>query len=120
FFPSLIALTKMKLISSRDRDIKETVALLKKKSKVYLAMNNRNPALDIARQLYNRLPIIYSSADRFDAVNVRWRGQLAENAKVLAFGNVLPEMNHNELVGWRVLQRQMHEMAVVFLRDADE
>ena len=53
-------------------------------------------------------------------VNVRWRGQLAENAKVLAFGHVIPEMNHNEIVGWKVLQRQMSEMAVVFLRDKFE
>jgi len=71
----------------------------------------------LAKQLANKLPIIYSSSARLDAVNVRWRGQLSENAKVLAFGNVLPEMNHNELVGWKVLQRHMNDMAVVFLHD---
>jgi glucose/mannose-6-phosphate isomerase len=65
-----------------------------------------------------KLPIIYSAADRFDIVNLRWRGQITENAKQLTFGHVLPEMNHNELVGWKVLRRMMEEeMVVLFLRD---
>ena len=80
-------------------------------------MNRQNPALRLAQQLHAKLPIIYSSADRFDVVNLRWRGQLAENAKVLAFGHVLPEMNHNELVGWNVLRRVMDESVAIFLRD---
>jgi glucose/mannose-6-phosphate isomerase len=120
FFAPLLALTKMKLIPSRERDIRETIALLKRKSKRYSALNKQNDALQLAKQLYNKLPIIYSAADRFDIVNLRWRGQLAENAKVLAFGHVLPEMNHNELVGWKVLRRYMEKMAVVFLRDKED
>ncbi|MDI6766247.1 MAG: bifunctional phosphoglucose/phosphomannose isomerase, partial [Bacteroidota bacterium] len=118
FFPILISLAKMKLIKSKDTDIKETIAMLKKKSKLYSASNDRNPAFQFAKQLYMKLPIIYSAADRFDIVNLRWRGQIAENAKQLAFGHVLPEMNHNELVGWKVLRRTMEEdLVVVFLRD---
>jgi glucose/mannose-6-phosphate isomerase len=50
-------------------------------------------------------------------VNTRWRGQIAENAKSLCFGHVLPEMNHNELVGWKVLKGLMKETQVIFLRD---
>ena len=61
--------------------------------------------------------MVYSSTERFDAVNTRWRGQIAENGKALAFGHVLPEMNHNELVGWKALRNQMSEMHVIFLRD---
>jgi glucose/mannose-6-phosphate isomerase len=120
FFAPLIALTKMKLISSRENDIKETIALLKRKSRMYSSLGKQNAALRIAKQLHGKLPIIYSSADRFDVVNLRWRGQLAENAKVLAFGHVLPEMNHNELVGWKVLRKQMKDLAVVFLRDKED
>ena len=29
-------------------------------------------------------------------------------------------MNHNELVGWKVLKRHMEQIAVVFLRDKDD
>src|SRR6266852_3822104 len=105
FFAPLIALTRAKLLPTKDKEIKETIRLLDDKAKVYASLNKRNPAYELAKQLYNKLPNIYSSSDRLDAVNLRWRGQLSENAKVLAFGNVLPEMNHNELVGWKVLQR---------------
>jgi glucose/mannose-6-phosphate isomerase len=64
--------------------------------------------------------VLYSSGERFDSVNTRWRGQIAENAKSLAFGHVLPEMNHNELVGWKVLTEQMREMQIIFLRDKND
>ncbi len=121
FFPILITLTKIKIIKSKNVDIKETIALLKKKSKVYSTINKNNPAVQLAKRLYMKLPIIYSAADRFDIVNLRWRGQIAENAKQLAFGHVLPEMNHNELVGWKVLRRIMEEdIAVIFLRDKED
>lgn len=121
FFPLLVALRKIGLIGPRDGDIRETIAAVKRKAKVYSSLDfEKNPALALARQLYGKLPIVYSAADRFDVVNLRWRGQFAENAKVLAFGHVIPEMNHNELVGWRVLQRQMQDMAVIFLRDAKD
>ena len=121
FFPTLLALSAMGCIPSKEKEIRETVRLLRRLSGTYGSLSNRkNPALELAKQLYNKLPVMYSSADRFDVVNTRWRGQLAENSKVLAFGHVLPEMNHNELVGWKVLKRQMKEMAVVFLRDAGD
>jgi glucose/mannose-6-phosphate isomerase len=121
FFPLLIALVKMKFIKPREKDIAETIGLLKRSAKRCGSLDpRRNPALQLAQRLYGKLPILYSAADRLDAVNLRWRGQLEENAKVLAYGNVLPEMNHNELVGWKVLRRHMNEMAVIFLRDRQD
>lgn len=121
FFPLLLALTRLKLAASRKRDIAETISLLKTKSDEYTNLTSpTNPALQIARQLHGRIGVIYSSTERFDAVNTRWRGQMAENAKTLVWGHVVPEMNHNELVGWRVLRERMQEMQVLFLRDKGE
>jgi glucose/mannose-6-phosphate isomerase len=128
FFPTLILMSKLKLISSPDKEILETISLLERKSKLYNSASGRkNPALELARKLSGKLPIIYSAADRFDVVNLRWRGQLSENAKMLAYGNVYPEMNHNELVGWsktfqggNVQTPHMNDMAVVYLRDKQD
>ncbi len=121
FFPLLITLGKAGLIKDRKRDIQETIALLRAKGPAYTDLTpEANPALALAEQLHGRLGVFYSSTERFDAVNTRWRGQMAENAKTLTFGNVLPEMNHNELVGWRVLTDLMRETQVVFLRDKDD
>ncbi len=118
FFPLLIALTRMGFTRDRQREIRETIALLEEKSALYATPDpGSNPALQLAELLQGRITVVYSSTENMDAVNTRWRGQIAENAKALCFGHVLPEMNHNELVGWNVLHQQMKEMQVVFLRD---
>jgi glucose/mannose-6-phosphate isomerase len=118
FFPSLVLFARLGLIAPKDKEIKETHQLLLALAQQYNALNNNeNRALALAEKLFGKLAIVYSSQDRFDTVNYRWRGQICENAKALAFGHILPEMNHNELVGWRVLEKQMKEMAVIFLRD---
>ncbi|HEY6952453.1 MAG TPA: SIS domain-containing protein, partial [Bacteroidota bacterium] len=121
FFPLLVALAKAGFVKSKDKDIRETIELLKKKAVEFGKPDaNGNPAFQLASKLKGKLPIIYSSSDHLDAVNVRWRGQIAENAKQLAYGNVLPEMNHNELVGWNVLKTLMKDLHVIFLRDKGE
>ncbi|MGI8892587.1 MAG: bifunctional phosphoglucose/phosphomannose isomerase [Bacteroidia bacterium] len=76
----------------------------------------RTKAKAIAGALFNNLPIIYSVAG-YEGVAVRFRQQLNENSKVLAWHHVLPEMNHNELVGWT---QENDELAVVILRNEDD
>ncbi|MFQ5797339.1 MAG: bifunctional phosphoglucose/phosphomannose isomerase [Bacteroidota bacterium] len=121
FFPMLITLNKLRLAKANQSAWKETVSLLKALSERYKdVVSTRNLAIDLAYRLKGKLPILYSSTERFDSVNLRWRAQLAENAKVLAFGNVLPEMNHNEVAGWHVLKDLMKNMAVIILRDRDD
>jgi glucose/mannose-6-phosphate isomerase len=121
FFPLLLALTKLGLIKSRAKDIAETVARLDDGAERFAGLEPAtNPALALAQKMHHRIAICYSSTERFDSVSTRWRGQIAENAKALSFGHVLPEMNHNELVGWKVLENEMREMVVVFLRDKDD
>ncbi|MGA9121644.1 MAG: bifunctional phosphoglucose/phosphomannose isomerase [Bacteroidota bacterium] len=121
FFPLLIALSKSGFIKDRKKDIQETITLLTRKAEECAdPTSDTNPALRLAQLFQNRLGIVYSSTERFDAVNTRWRGQMAENAKTLTFGHVLPEMNHNELVGWKTLTALMRETQVIFLRDKDD
>jgi glucose/mannose-6-phosphate isomerase len=118
FFPILVVLGALKLIRPKDREIKETIELLRRKAVEYgNPVSGINAPLQLAQKLAGKLPIVYSPAEYFDTINLRWRGQIAENAKQLAFGHVLPEMNHNELVGWNVLKDLMARTHVVFLRD---
>ncbi len=120
FFPTLVLLTKLGLVKNKAREMSETIELLRAKSRIYSNPESpENLAHRIAQHLHGKLPVIYSPAEHLDAVNLRWRGQIAENAKQLAFGHVLPEMNHNELVGWKGLKDLMRQMHVIFLRDRD-
>ncbi|MCX6123103.1 MAG: bifunctional phosphoglucose/phosphomannose isomerase [Ignavibacteriales bacterium] len=119
FFPLLVMLGRLGFIKPKDKDIQETIQLLKKKSALFSNPESpENAPLKLAERMKGKLPVIYSPVEHFDTVNIRWRGQIAENAKQLSFGHVLPEMNHNELVGWKVLTELMKHMHVVFLNDS--
>lgn len=59
----------------------------------------RAEAAAIAKKIHNTTPVIYADVHS-EGIAVRMRQQLNENAKILAWHHVLPEMNHNELVGW--------------------
>ena len=70
----------------------------------------------LAALIFQKMPVLYT-CNRTESVAVRWRQQLNENAKILCWHNVIPEMNHNELVGWK----NKHEnLAVIFLRYKDD
>lgn len=49
--------------------------------------------------LDGKVGIFYSSA-KYEGIAIRARQQFEENSKYLCWHHVLPEMNHNELVGW--------------------
>jgi glucose/mannose-6-phosphate isomerase len=60
----------------------------------------RNPAKDTAAAIGDRVPIVWG-ADGVGAVAAsRWKTQFNENAKIPAFSSSLPELDHNEVVGW--------------------
>lgn len=73
-------------------------------------------AKSMAEKLQGRIPVIYA-AEGLGGVAVRWRQQINENAKMLCWHHIFPEMNHNELVGWAGGDNRM---AVVFLRSEDD
>lgn len=56
-------------------------------------------AKELANALHNKTGVLYAEA-RFEGLITRVRQQLNENSKALCWHHVLPEMNHNELVGW--------------------
>jgi glucose/mannose-6-phosphate isomerase len=56
-------------------------------------------AKKIAQFLHGKVPVVYAGAN-YEAVAVRAKQQFNENSKELCWQHVIPEMNHNELVGW--------------------
>ncbi len=119
FIPMLMLLVKAGIIKQKDEEITSLIELMKAKSESYTSFDN-NTAIDTAAHISGRIPIIYSSNDLLDIVNLRWRGQMAENAKNLAFGNYFPELNHNEIVGWQENSEILSKFAVLFLRDRED
>ena len=123
FFVPLVLLVKMGFISDKAADMKETVKVLIELRDKELSLEvkaENNPAKKIALKLFDKFTVIYGASRNIDSVVVRWRGQLAENSKALASSHVLPEMNHNEIVGWEFPKDILKKFAVILLRDKGE
>lgn len=101
-----------KLISDGFKNqMKKSVTLLKTEAEQIM-----QTARSLAEKLINKIPVIYTSAN-YEGVAVRFRQQIDENSKMLCWHHVLPEMNHNELVGWT---EKHDDLAVIVLRNTDD
>ncbi|MGH2897635.1 MAG: SIS domain-containing protein, partial [Solirubrobacteraceae bacterium] len=74
-------------------------------------------AKTLARALYDSVPVI-AGAGLTSPIAYRWKTQFNENAKVPAFTHELPELDHNEVVGWTDAPA-LGRFAAVFLDDSD-
>ena len=121
FFPLLRVLDNSKWIPSQKKAMAETLDLLAKTCRMFALKRptNLNPAKKVAVSLAGKLTVVYAASDPYEAVATRWRGQLEENAKVLAFCHTLPEMNHNEIVGWEHDPGLWKKIHVILLRDPE-
>ncbi len=93
------------------KDLKKSIQLLESEKS-----NIQNTAKEIAERIQNKIPIIYCDAG-IEGVAIRFRQQINENSKMLCWHHVIPEMNHNELVGWR---GSYEDHAVIFLRNEND
>jgi glucose/mannose-6-phosphate isomerase len=78
----------------------------------------KNEAKRIALALQDSVAAAYASGALAPAAR-RFANQLNENSKVLSWWGVMPEMNHNELVGWDG-DEDLDRFTAVFLRHAGE
>lgn len=76
----------------------------------------RNLAKRVARQLVGRMPFVYAPRSIRPAAT-RWQTQINENSKMLCLAGEVPEMDHNQVVGW-VDGAKDERNAPVFLRPA--
>jgi glucose/mannose-6-phosphate isomerase len=116
-------LAKLGFIEDKEKDIRELYLILSDLRDKEISMDvtfRKNIAKKIAKKLYGRYCVVYGTSDTTEAVTIRWRGQLAENSKSLSSSHVLPEMNHNEIVGWEFPKKLLKGFKVVILRDEND
>lgn len=68
----------------------------------------------LAKKLVGKTPVIYSTT-QFKSVAMVWKIKMNENAKIPAFWNFFPELNHNEMVGFTNPQAPF---IILMLRDS--
>ncbi len=109
FIPMLRVLAAISAIPDVSMEIEKTIAALK------------NPQFDeraksLAQKLMAKVPLLYAS-ERFYPVAYRWKTQFNENSKIHAFASELPELNHNEIVGFTYPNADYY---VIVLEDQDD
>jgi glucose/mannose-6-phosphate isomerase len=71
----------------------------------------------VARGLFGTTPVI-AGAGLTSPIAYRWKTQINENAKQPCFSHEIPELDHNELVGWEGAN-DVGRFSAVFLDDSD-
>ena len=77
-----------------------------------------NVAKQVADVVGERVPVIWGAEGIGAVAAARWKTQMNENAKVPAFAAALPELDHNEVVGWS--RDRGHGFALLVLRHEGE
>ncbi len=99
----LAILNRLGFIKDTEKDVTilhSTLTELRDREIGINVLSEKNISKQLAGKLYGKYCIVYGTSDSTEAVAVRWRGQFEENSKSLASSHALPEMNHNEIVGW--------------------
>jgi len=119
FVPLFRIFKKLGYLKEDSEVLFETEKFLLEQASLFADFED-NEALALARDLQDSLPVVYSDATHMAPVNLRWRCQFEENAKTLAYGGELPEMNHNEIVGWEYIAHLTGRLSVIMLVDDED
>ena len=118
-FSSIIFLKKIGLLKTAiDTDIEETIAVtidfvtLNKKE----VPEENNLAKQLAKKIFNTIPQIYGWGV-YTPIAIRWRHQLNENSKIIARSDIVPECNHNDIVGWSGNPDISKQFSCILFRD---
>ncbi len=90
-------------------------SFLRKLREACLPKQHENAAQSMAQALVGKVPVIYG-ARTIAPVAYRWKTQINENAKQPAYWMELPELCHNEIVGYELAGKVFAQGIVVFLR----
>lgn len=103
FYPVLKFMMQNGYLRISDENVLDSIECLSRAQELCQRPSaKQNRALEIAAAVSegkNSIPLIYSSR-RTRSIGLRFRQSLNENAKTHGFAGVVPELCHNEIVGW--------------------
>ena len=109
------------LLDLPDADLAGAVASARANVAILGGADRSNLAVELAGSFDGHLPVVYAGAGLLEPVAMRWRTQVHENAKHPAYGNLFPELDHNEIMSFEAGPPEiLRRMSVVVLRDADD
>ena len=121
--PILAVLNQIGLVPDMQSDMDEAIKVL---SEMAPRCNRErstteNPAKDLAARIKGKVPVVYGGHGVGATAAYRFKCDLNEYGKTPAFWNEIPELDHNEIVGWNKLDDLTAErFVVVMLREPGE
>jgi glucose/mannose-6-phosphate isomerase len=115
--PLVVVLWRMGLLAGADVWTERAIDQLKSRRDELAGAGEASAAAEVARRIGSTVPILHAGGAVGSVAALRWKGQVNENAKRLAFASVQPELCHNEVVGWSEASKAVGQlMTLVQLR----
>ena len=112
----LIMFNKIEFISDNNlTNYQNNLDELSKYNDSFSIQKENNISYKIAKKIYNKNPLIYAEDGIFGVIGYRFKCQLVENSKILAFNNVIPEMNHNEIEAYTENVNAKNNFVVIWI-----
>ena len=115
----LLIFSKLGLISKTiEEKLAKLPELLQLDSHSYSSLDEaNNKCIDMAKNIYDKFNIIYSSSN-MEVLGLRFRAQLAENAKILSTHYIFPEQNHNEIEAFKNIH--INNINIIWIKDKSD
>jgi glucose/mannose-6-phosphate isomerase len=119
FLPLLAISQNLGILTDKSDDVEEMVRVLEDVQSAVddLQPMSTNPAKQLAARVNDRIVVIYG-AGTLAPVAQRWKTQVNENSKAWAFCELLPELNHNAVVGYEFPPDLAQRIFVILLRSS--
>lgn len=110
------------IVPRSSDDVDETVAVLTDLGeRCHRTRDDGNPAKELATRLAGKVPVVYGGEGLGAVAAQRLKCDVNEYAKTPAFWNQIPELDHNEIVGWdRLADLTSERFTALLLRDDGE
>jgi glucose/mannose-6-phosphate isomerase len=114
--PLLAVMQNLGFVSGKSVEVESALIDMQKLNQAWQEDSPQagNQAKQLAMTLYGKIPVIYCAGILTD-VGRRWKTQINENSKAWAFFEVLPELNHNAVLGYSYPADMKDKVFVLFL-----
>ncbi len=122
FLPIAIVLENCGMLQGFVSELQESIPELENRVKQWgrISPLGENYAKKLAHRIWGKIPVVYGMEGYLAAASYRWKCQFNENSKSPSFCHILPEMNHNEIVGWDQSDDFSRMVELIFLLDEEE
>jgi glucose/mannose-6-phosphate isomerase len=120
-FSSILALKKIGLLKDTiDAEIEETITITEelRKNNSKAAPEKDSISKQIAKTIFNTIPQVYGWGI-YTPIAKRWCTQFNENSKIIARYDIVPECNHNDIVGWSMNPEVSKKFTCILFRDEE-